>query len=163
MVSVRAQQGLTRLEFVIAATIIAVLVAVFLHRTELLQGRIEAHTVRADIDAMRTAVTLARVREGARPGSNPVALLSDESALGEGGAFSERGFRDRYAGAMDADGPDALPRGQWAYQPEEGWLVYRIRRPGQYRDGYLDDPPRVQVRIGGTADTPELVVEPSRN
>lgn len=162
MRSSRAQKGLTRLEFIIAATVIAVLVAVFLHRTELLHGRIEAHSVRADIDAMRTAVTLARVRNGVEPGSNPVALLAEESAISESGLFGERGFQDRYAGAVAADGAVALPRGQWAYRPEDGWLVYRIQRPRQFGDRYMDDPPRIRVRIGGRADAPELVVEPQQ-
>ena len=156
------QRGLTRLEFIIAAVVVALLVAVFLHRTELLHGRIEAHSVRADIDAMRTAVTLARVRDGVEPGSNPVALLAEESATGESGLFAERGFQDRYAGVVDADGAVALPRGEWAYRSEGGWLVYRIQRPGQFGDSYLDDPPRIRVRIGGKADAPELVVEPEQ-
>lgn len=158
----KQQRGLTRLEFAIVAAVIALLVAVFLHRTELLHGRIEAHSVRADIDAMRTAVTLARVRDGVEPGSNPVALLADESALGEGGPLGERGFRDRYAGVVDGDGVDALPRGQWGYLPGEGWLVYRIHRPQQFGDPYLDDPPRIRVRIGGDRRAPELVVEPGQ-
>ena len=157
---VRVQQGLTRVEFVIAAIVIAVLVGLFLHRTELLHGRIEAYSVRADIDAMRTAVTLARARDGVTPGSNPVALLGGDSPLDEGDLFGERGFDDRYGGVMDTDSPDALPQGQWAYLPQQGWLVYRIRRPAQFRGAYLADPPRVRVRIGGTENAPELLVEP---
>ena len=153
------QRGLTRLEFAITVSVIGILIVVFLQRAELLQGRIETHTVRADIDAMRTAVTLARVRGDAEPGGNPVDLL-EQQASPDPRQFAGDGFRESYAGTMDTDDPEALPPGAWVFLPAEGWLVYRIRRPGQFLDVYLPDPPRLRVRVDGSKEAPELRVEP---
>ncbi len=162
MTAPRAQRGMTGLEVAIVVSLVAILLAVFLARSTALQGRIEGYTVAADLDAMRTALVVAKVRGAPLPGDgNPATLVAREAAEEQRGHFLRGDFDDRYAGTVES--VHALGRGQWGFVPgdgdEPGWLAYRLRAPAHYPGETLADPAHLRTRIGGDPD-PELVVRP---
>lgn len=103
------------LEYAVVVVLACLVAMALLARLEHLNGHVETLTLEAQIDAMRTAVTLVSVtgRDRPTPGSNPVALLAEAPA--------------GYQGEVERLNIDSVAPGTWVFGRDVGRLAYRAR------------------------------------
>lgn len=135
------------MELGLVAAIVGVLIAVAAGRVLDLQARIEAHAVRADINALRTAVTLTWLldREQVQQGMDPRKVLE-----------RARGVELPVSG----DEHPAAP-GEWRYAADSGTLYYRPARSQAFPELEAEAQTAIRLRVVVEADGARVQVSPS--
>lgn len=147
--------GASRLEFVIVASVVAILITVLLSRIAYYQAEAERVTVDRTISALRTALALRtgelllQHRESevaAMAGQNPMSLLRNPPA--------------NYGGEVSRVQDSATP-GRWYFERDTGTLVYLLnagkifgateRKRLNFKVKFLSNPNVEQTRTGGVS------------
>lgn len=158
------QMGITSLEFTLVVGILIVLVGIFVDRAMRLNATVEQSRVESTLHNINTALAVMSVQKRfsdsmdtlqhweVRPEADHANQESDHatSALSpEINYPNPMAHLMRAAGNYRGEWPDPtwdVAPGEWYFDPQQGFLVYRLRYTSQVNGG-ADNPPRLRFRI----------------
>ena len=136
-----SQSGISKFEFAVVVSVVAILAGILLARLIKNESVAERLYLDVSVHSMQKAL---KVRQGnlmnthrqvdyaALAKENPVDWLEKKPA--------------GYAGAVENVDPEAVEDGAWVYDPAQGELLYRPRFPGEF-DGLIDDYGVARVQV----------------
>jgi len=128
-------------EYGVVAIVVAVLLGLFLERSEEVRAEAERLAMENVVNELRTALLLTAVRADGglikapkelRAGGNPMKLLDRTPG--------------NYLGIMTDPDPNSISGGHWYYDQQEEALVYRAARSDRFQTA-LPGPPRARFRV----------------
>jgi len=135
-------RGFTLFEFLVVVCLIAVLASVAAHKLFGVQVEAERAAVDMVLGNVRSAIGMKVAQEFAKDpalrvaaldGTNPMGLMFEPPA--------------GYVGERTVAGSGALRRGEWAYDPAQKVLVYRVRNSGELDGGRRHADGEVDLRF----------------
>lgn len=139
-------------EWAVLTIVVLLLLGIFLHRIEGLQGEAERLNVKATIENLRTTVLLASIVQNPEkvvyPGANPVNLLAGETGLTISG----------YVGELTNPEAGKIAPKHWYFDPSQGALIYLIGNTSNFNSP-LSGSARIRLCIRTTGNNSGLAMQ----
>lgn len=135
------QRGMTLLEFALVVIIAGLLMGLAMTKILRLEADVERVNMQRTVSALNSALAMEfaeRVVNGRLHTVPEMVEINPMDWLAQMPAT--------YVGSLDPTGSEAVPKGHWYYDVQQGLLVYRVAHVGRFETG-LEGVPRARFRV----------------